>query len=58
MDVGKYHERHCLRVVVPKRGEFNPAGKLNAGFSLTVKQQRQMLQKRCQVRDKKQTTVL
>ena len=52
MDVGQYHEIHCLRVVVPKRGEFNPAGKSNAGLSLTVKQQSQMLQNRYQVRDK------
>lgn len=52
MDVGQYHERHCLRVAVPKRGEFNPAGKANAGFRLTVKQQSQMLHNRCQVRDK------
>lgn len=52
MDVGQYHERHCLRVAVPKRGECNPAGKPNAGFGLTVKQQSQMLQKRHQVRDK------
>lgn len=52
MDLGQYHERHCLRVAVPKRGEFNPAGKANTGCSLTVKQQSQMLQKRHQVRDK------
>lgn len=37
MDVGLYHERHCLCVKVKKRGEFNPAGKTNTGFGLTVK---------------------
>lgn len=52
MDVRQHHERHCLRVVVPKRGEFNPAGKPNAGFSLILKKQSQMLQKRHQVRGK------
>lgn len=31
-----------------KLGEFNPAGKPNAGFGLTVKQQSQMFQKRHQ----------
>lgn len=52
MDVGLHHERHCLCVEVTKRGEFNPAGKLKAGFGLTVKRQSQMLRKRDQVRDK------
>lgn len=52
MDVGHYHQRRRLRVTVSKRGKFYPAGKANAGFSFTVTQQSQMLQKRCQVRDK------
>lgn len=38
--------------MVPKRGEFNPAGKPYAGFGLTVKQQSQMLQTKHQVKDK------
>ena len=57
MDVGRYHERQCLRVAVPERGECNPAGKPNAGFGLDCEAAEPDVAKETSTRRQKQTTV-